>query len=41
MSQTRVSIPLSGVDLLSFLGPRDQYLRRLEDAFDEIGRAHV
>jgi phosphate starvation-inducible PhoH-like protein len=34
MSQTRVSIPLSGVDLLSFLGPRDQHLRRLEDAFD-------
>ena len=33
MSQTRVSIPLSGVDLLSFLGPRDQHLRRLEDAF--------
>jgi phosphate starvation-inducible PhoH-like protein len=34
MSQTRVSIPLSGVDLLSFLGPRDHHLRRLEDAFD-------
>ena len=34
MSQTRVSIPLSGVDLLSFLGPRDEHLRRLEDAFD-------
>jgi len=34
MSQTRISIPLSGVDLLSFLGPRDHHLRRLEDAFD-------
>lgn len=33
MSETRVSIPLSGVDLLTFLGPRDQHLRRLEDSF--------
>ncbi|RKZ11502.1 hypothetical protein DRQ53_02755 [bacterium] len=33
MSETRASIPLSGVDLLSFLGPRDRHLRRLEDAF--------
>ena len=34
MSETHVSIPLAGVDLLSFLGPRDRHLRQLEDAFD-------
>lgn len=34
MNRTRASIPLSGVDLLAFLGPRDQHLRRLEDSFD-------
>jgi phosphate starvation-inducible PhoH-like protein len=34
MNDVQVSIPLSGVDLLAFLGPRDQHLRRLEDAFD-------
>jgi phosphate starvation-inducible PhoH-like protein len=34
MNDVQVSIPLSGVDLLAFLGPRDQHLRRLEDAFE-------
>jgi phosphate starvation-inducible PhoH-like protein len=34
MNDVQVSIPLSGVDLLAFLGPRDQHLRLLEDAFE-------
>ena len=33
MNERRTSISLAGVDLLSFLGPQDAHLRRLEDAF--------
>ena len=34
MNERRTSISLAGIDLLSFLGPQDGHLRRLEDAFD-------
>jgi phosphate starvation-inducible protein PhoH and related proteins len=33
MNERRTSISLAGIDLLSFLGPQDAHLRRLEDAF--------
>src|SRR6056297_1446387 len=33
MSEHQTSISLAGIDLLSFLGPQDSHLRRLEDAF--------
>jgi len=33
MSERQTSISLAGIDLLSFLGPQDAHLRRLEDAF--------
>ena len=33
MNERQTSISLAGIDLLSFLGPQDSHLRRLEDSF--------
>jgi phosphate starvation-inducible PhoH-like protein len=33
MAELRQSVSLAGIDLLTFLGPQDAHLRRLEDAF--------